>query len=101
MYMERNSSLLIDGISTGLFNSDQVEISADASAEGGVIFDSAMSVVQGLWPPTSEYNATLANGTVVVAPLNGYQYVPSRSPIVGLPYSVIELIVDILSSREH
>lgn len=84
--MESNSSLLIDGISTGLFNSDQVEVRADASGEGGVIFDSAMSVVQGLWPPTSDSNTTLANGTVVVTPLNGYQYVPSKLSTIRLFY---------------
>lgn len=52
---------------------------ADAGGERGVIFDSSISVVQGLWPATTNYNTTLANGTTVVAPLGGYQYVPSTS----------------------
>jgi hypothetical protein len=74
--MDANSSTLIQGISTGLFNQNQVEIRADAGDEGFVIYDSAISLVQGLWPPTSDYNTTLANGSTVVAPLNGYQSVP-------------------------
>ena len=78
MYMENNSSFLIPGISTGLFDEEQVHVRADASDEGGVIFDSAVSLTQGLWPPTTDYNTTLANGTLVIAPLNGYQYVPSK-----------------------
>ncbi|EJD08255.1 phosphoglycerate mutase-like protein [Fomitiporia mediterranea MF3/22] len=79
MYMENNSSLLIQGINTALFDQEQVKVRADASDEGGVIFDSAVSVVQGLWPPTNLSSTTLANGTVVTAPLNGYQYVPIES----------------------
>lgn len=74
--MENNSSLLINGISTGLFDQNQVQLRADAGDEGFVILDSAISLTQGLWPPTSDYNTTLANGTTIVAPLSGYQYTP-------------------------
>lgn len=31
--------------------------------------------MQGMWPANTMYNETLANGTLVVGPLNGYQYV--------------------------
>lgn len=34
-----------------------------------------MAVTQGLWPPTTASNTTLANGTTIVSPFNGYQYV--------------------------
>lgn len=49
--------------------------SADAGGEGSVIYDSAVAVTQGLWPPTPASNTTLANGTTVVSPFGGYQYV--------------------------
>lgn len=32
-------------------------------------------MTQGLWPPTPYSNTTLANGTTIVSPFNGYQYV--------------------------
>ena len=59
-----------------LLETEQVLLSADASDEGGVIYDSAVAFSQGLWPTTPLANTTLANGTTVVAPLGGYQYVP-------------------------
>lgn len=55
----------------------QVKVRADAGGEGGVIFNSAVSLLQGLYPATSDYNTTLANGTIVTAPLSGYQTIPS------------------------
>ncbi|KAI5119299.1 hypothetical protein M0805_008214 [Coniferiporia weirii] len=79
MYLETNSSSLITNVSTGLFNPLEVLVSADSGDEGGVIYDSAVSVVQGLWPATTNYNTTLADGQVVIAPLGGYQYVPIDS----------------------
>lgn len=78
MYLEASSPTLIKGISTGLFDQTQVSVTADAGGERGVIFDSSISVVQGLWPATNNYNTTLANGTTIIAPLGGYQYVPSK-----------------------
>lgn len=66
-------------MSTGLFDQTQVLVRADSGGERGVIFDSSISVVQGLWPATTTSNTTLANGTTVVGPLGGYQYVPSES----------------------
>jgi hypothetical protein len=46
---------------------------ADAGGEGGVIFNSAISLLQGLFPGSSDYATTLANGTTVEGPLSGYQ----------------------------
>jgi prostatic aicd phosphatase len=95
LYFSSSSPSLISGISTGLFNQNQVRLRADAGGEGGVIFDSAVALAQGVWPAEAGFNTTLANGglfnwgrrlsfradlyagTTVIAPLGGYQYVPS------------------------
>ena len=53
-------------------------VRADAGDEGGVIMDSAIALVQGLWPATPLDFTVLANGTNVTSPLNGYQYVASE-----------------------
>lgn len=60
-------------MSTGLFNQSQVYIQADLGGEDGVIYDSCVSLTQGLWPVTPSNNITLANGTTITAPLGGYQ----------------------------
>jgi len=81
-YLARSSPHFIQGISPDLVDEDQILIRADAGGEGGVIYDSAMSTMQGMWPADTGYNETLANGTVVVGPLSGYQvrksFWPSR-----------------------
>ncbi|TFK48705.1 phosphoglycerate mutase-like protein [Heliocybe sulcata] len=79
VYINESSASHIQGISTGLFTQSQVSVSADAGGEGGVIVDSANSLVQGLFPASTSYNTTLANGTTIVGPLNGYQYVPIQT----------------------
>jgi prostatic aicd phosphatase len=56
-----------------VFQQAQVAIAADAGGEGGVIYDSAVALTQGLWPATSLFNSSLANGTVIQSPLDGYQ----------------------------
>ncbi|KAF9235189.1 histidine phosphatase superfamily [Melanogaster broomeanus] len=73
IYLNESSPSYIPGISTGLFNQSQVYIRADLGGEGGVIYDSCVSLTQGLWPATISNNITLANGTTIVAPLGGYQ----------------------------
>ncbi|KLO05436.1 phosphoglycerate mutase-like protein, partial [Schizopora paradoxa] len=79
MYINASSPTYVQGMNTVLFDQTQVQVQADGGGERGVIFDSSISVVQGLWPATSNYNSTLANGTTVAAPLGGYQYVPIAS----------------------
>ncbi|KAG5725979.1 hypothetical protein E4T56_gene2354, partial [Termitomyces sp. T112] len=37
------------------------------------------SLIQGLIPANSNFTTTLANGTTIEAPLNGYQYLPIES----------------------
>ncbi|RPD56153.1 phosphoglycerate mutase-like protein [Lentinus tigrinus ALCF2SS1-7] len=80
-YLNSSSASFISGISStgSLFAQNQVAVRADAGGEGGVIFDSAVALTQGLWPPTSLANTTLANGTTVTSPLGGYQYIPIES----------------------
>ena len=79
LYLNPSSSSYIQGISnsSSLFQQNQVAVRADAGGEGGVIFDSAVALLQGLWPATTLSSTTLANGTTVTSPLGGYQYVPS------------------------
>ncbi|KAF9220493.1 phosphoglycerate mutase-like protein [Gyrodon lividus] len=76
LYLDESSPSYIPGMSTGLFNQSQVYIRADLGGEDGVVYDSCVSLTQGLWPGTINNNITLANGSTIVAPLGGYQYVP-------------------------
>ena len=78
LYLNNSSPSFVDGISnaSALFQQNQVQVRADAGGEGGVIWDSAIAMTQGLWPPTSRSVTTLSDGTVVTSPLGGYQYVP-------------------------
>jgi prostatic aicd phosphatase len=78
LYFNSTSPSHIEGISPDVFNQDQVHIQADAGGEGGVIFNSAVALTQGLWANTTAFNSTLADGSVVVGPFSGYQYVPSK-----------------------
>ncbi|KIK90471.1 hypothetical protein PAXRUDRAFT_151872 [Paxillus rubicundulus Ve08.2h10] len=76
LYLNESSPSYIPGMSTALFNQSQVYIRADLGGESGVIYDSCVSLTQGLWPVTINNNITLANGSTIVAPLGGYQSVP-------------------------
>lgn len=77
-YLNPGSPSYIQGIQTDIADVDQLFIRADAGG-GNVILDSAYALLQGLYPPTSESKSTLADGTVIEAPLGGYQYVPVES----------------------
>jgi hypothetical protein len=55
---------------------EEVKVLAKAGGEGSVVFDSAIALLQGLFPPSAKNKIKLANDTVVLAPLGGYQYVP-------------------------
>ncbi|KAI0258619.1 hypothetical protein BC834DRAFT_1022281 [Gloeopeniophorella convolvens] len=73
LYFDPASASHIRRTNLGLFSS-QVLFRADAGDESGVIYDLAISLAwQGLWPNSTAYNMTLANGTNVVGPLGGYQ----------------------------
>jgi len=77
-YLTPSSPHFIPTVSADLVQQDEILIRADTGGEGGVIYSSAMSAMQGMWPAQTSYNETLANGTVVVGPLGGYQV---REPI--------------------
>ncbi|KZT08653.1 phosphoglycerate mutase-like protein [Laetiporus sulphureus 93-53] len=78
-YLDPTSPSYIQGIapSTSIFNGSQVAVYADNDFPvDDVVMDSAAALVQGLWQPTPLQNITLANGTTITNPLDGYQYVP-------------------------
>ena len=60
------------------------QISASAPLDG-VLMPSAQGFLQGLYPPVGATmgSQTLANGTVVTAPLNGYQLIPISTVATG------------------
>jgi hypothetical protein len=57
-------------------DNNEVKVRVKAGVEGTVVFDSAIALLQGLFPPNPNNKIVLANETTVVAPLGGYQYVP-------------------------
>lgn len=75
-YMSSSSPSYIADMKTDLVDTHEVHVHAKAGGEGTVIFDSAIALLQGLFPPNPANKIVLANETTVVAPLGGYQYVP-------------------------
>ncbi|KIK95402.1 hypothetical protein PAXRUDRAFT_11471 [Paxillus rubicundulus Ve08.2h10] len=61
----------------------RVHVHAKSGGEGAAIFDSGIALLQGMFPPTPLNKVPLANGTTVVAPLGGYQYVPVEMATEG------------------
>ncbi|KAF7332863.1 hypothetical protein MVEN_02391300 [Mycena venus] len=78
-YLTPGSASFISEISGGVADTQQIKVRAKAGGEGTVVFDSAIALLQGLFPPNSKNKITLANGEVVSAPLGGYQYVPMET----------------------
>jgi hypothetical protein len=72
-YVASGSSNQIVGISSGTVNNAQIAVSAPLD---NVLMNSATGFLQGLYPPVGLETETLANGTNVTAPLNGYQLIP-------------------------
>ena len=72
-YLEKSSPDFIQGINNTFADGTQIRARADAGGEGGVIFNSALAVLQGLFPPTPSFSETIGNGTNITAPLGGYQ----------------------------
>lgn len=79
LYLNDSSPSRIEGINNTLVNYAQLRVRADAGGEAGVILNSAMSLLQGLFPSNPNSGTKLANGTTVTAPLGGYQYIPIES----------------------
>ena len=77
-YFDPTSASYIEGIRSDLVDNNEVKVRVKAGAEGTVVFDSAISLLQGLFPPNPKNKIILANDTTVVAPLGGYQYVPGK-----------------------
>ncbi|GAA5995985.1 uncharacterized protein JCM10292_004871 [Rhodotorula paludigena] len=77
IYAGSDESRAIAALSKTAFVDNQVNSTADAGGEGAVIYDSALAFWQvRFYPPRLDAaNTTLANGTAVQSPLNGYQYV--------------------------
>ncbi|KAG5635326.1 hypothetical protein H0H81_011720 [Sphagnurus paluster] len=75
-YLETSSPSYIQGISAELVDNSELKARVKAGVEGTVVFDSAIALLQGLYPPNPNNKIQLANETTVVAPLGGYQYIP-------------------------
>jgi len=76
IYFDSSSPSYIEGIRSDIVDNSEVKVRVKAGVEGTVVFDSAIALLQGLFPPTLKNKIVLANETTVVAPLGGYQYVP-------------------------
>lgn len=72
-YLDESSPNFIQGINNTIADENQFRARADAGGEAGVIYNSALALLQGLFPPTLKFSETLGNGTNVTAPFNGYQ----------------------------
>ncbi|GAA6022549.1 hypothetical protein JCM8202_000512 [Rhodotorula sphaerocarpa] len=80
IYAGADPSRAIAGLSNTTFVDSAILSHADAGGEGSVIYDSALAFWQGFYPPNpSTANITLSNGTDIVSPLGGYQYVKVQS----------------------
>lgn len=77
-YLTPSSSAYIDGIRSDLVDNHEIKVRVKGGGEGTVVFDSAIALLQGLYPPNPNNKIVLANETTVVAPLGGYQYVPGE-----------------------
>lgn len=75
-----NSDLVILGINGSAVKNSQ--ISTTAPPADNVLQNSAQGFLQGLYPPTPR-SETLRDGTVVQAPLGGYQLIPVASTASG------------------
>ncbi|KAF8154345.1 histidine phosphatase superfamily [Mycena galopus ATCC 62051] len=78
-YLTPGSASFISSMSGDIADTQEIRVRAKAGGEGSVVFDSAIALLQGLFPPNSKNKITLANGEVVTAPLGGYQYVPMET----------------------
>lgn len=78
-YLESSSPSYIEGMRNDIVDNSEIKVRVKAGVEGTVVFDSAVSLLQGLFPPNPNNKILLANETTVVAPLGGYQYVPGNA----------------------
>ncbi|KAF8554823.1 phosphoglycerate mutase-like protein [Imleria badia] len=100
VYLTSSSPSYISGMKDDLVDTHELRVHAKAGGEGPVIFDSAIALLQGLYPPDSNNKIILANGTAVVSPLGGYQYVPIETVEPGNDRS-LEPWTDCPAFEEH
>jgi len=79
VYLNESSPSFIATVNNTIVQDGQVQVRADGGGERGVIFNSAVSLLQALWPPTTSYKSVQADGTTAEGPLGGYQTVPIES----------------------
>ncbi|WPG98681.1 Hypothetical protein R9X50_00147400 [Acrodontium crateriforme] len=74
-YIAADAPYRISGINTDVVKQSQIAVSAPADT---VLQNSAIGFLQALYPPTGSGNdvETLANGTQVTSPMDGYQLIP-------------------------
>jgi len=74
-YISSDSQYRIYGINEHVVKQSQISVSSSADT---VLQNSATGFLQGLYPPVGDAlgSQTLANGTNVTSPLNGYQLIP-------------------------
>jgi hypothetical protein len=96
IYFNKDSASYIDNMSTDLVDNREVHVRVKGGGEGTVVFDSAIALLQGLFPPNPNNKIVLANETTVVAPMGGYQYVPGKPEITitGRDANFISLAVE-------
>ena len=76
-YVAADASAPVLGLSHDIALPHQLSVTAPVDAN---LQNSALVFLQGLYPPVGALSAqTLANGSAVAAPLDGYQYVPVDS----------------------
>jgi hypothetical protein len=76
IYLDSKSPSYVQGMRPDIVDNHEIHVRSKAGVEGTVVFDSAIALLQGLFPPNSSNEIVLANGTTIVAPLGGYQYIP-------------------------
>lgn len=81
-YVESGASSKIAGLNTDIVLLSQIQASAPAD---NVIDSSATGFLQGLYPPVGATISaqTLANGSTISAPMNGYQIIPISLQTTG------------------
>lgn len=81
-YLNPRSPNSIRGIVPDIVDNRQLLVRADNGGEGGAIVDSAVALLQGLYPPTPNSRVQLANGSNVIGPMGGYQYIPGMKIVI-------------------
>lgn len=81
-YIASNAFSRIAGVNSDLVKQSQITASAPLDT---VLMNSAQGFLQGLYPPVGSRlgSDTLRNGSVVQAPLNGYQLIPIQTVTSG------------------